>query len=120
MLISKKNIVNFFFLKIPIYKDMKTKTWKIGEYAKGGIITVEIKGKKIAVIGKDWDHSKGTRRSSDQSGAKEWTRLEVQSDSQNAHRELNDFLCDLTTFHYAGEIIKWIETKVELASDFGW
>jgi hypothetical protein len=99
---------------------MKTKTFKIGEYAKGGIITVEIKGKTIAVIGKDWDMSKGTRRSSDQSGAKEWTRLEVQSDAQNAHRELDFFLCDLTTSYYAGEIIKWIETKIELKPEFGY
>jgi hypothetical protein len=99
---------------------MKTKTWKIGEYCKGGIITVEIRGKKIAVIGKDWDMSKGTNRSSDQSGAKEWTRLEVQADSQNAHRQLDDFLCDLTTSYYSGEVIKWIETKVKLEPEFGY
>ena len=45
---------------------MNVKTFKIGEYAKGGIITVEIKGwsnSHIAVIGKEWDMSKGTRRS---------------------------------------------------------
>lgn len=99
---------------------MKTKTWKIGEYCRGGIITIEIKGKTIAVIAKDWDHSKGDRRSSDQSGAKEWNRLEVQSDSQNAHRELDFFLCDLTTSYYAGQIIEWIETKIELKPEFGY
>jgi hypothetical protein len=53
---------------------MATKTFKIGEYAKGGIITVEITGKVIVVIGKEWDFSTGSRRSSDQSNAKEFTR----------------------------------------------
>ena len=53
---------------------MATKTFKIGEYCKGGIITVEIKGKVISVIGKEWDYSKGSRKSSNQSNAKEWCR----------------------------------------------
>jgi hypothetical protein len=38
---------------------MATKTWKIGEYAKGGIITVEARGKKVTVIGKEWDFTTG-------------------------------------------------------------
>ena len=71
---------------------MKTKTFKIGEYCKGGIITVEIRGKKIAIIGKEWDHSKGTRRSSDQKGAKEFDRVEVQADEQGAEHKLLDFV----------------------------
>jgi hypothetical protein len=99
---------------------MASKTFKIGEYCKGGIITVEIKGKKIDVIGKDWDHSKGTNRGSDQSNAKEWTRLTVQADQQNVHRELSDFLNDLTTSYYADEVIKFIESKVKLETNSFW
>jgi len=92
----------------------KTKTWKIGEYCKGGIITVEITGKVIVVIGKEWDMSTGTRRSSNQSNAKEWTRGVVTADDNHAHRKLDDFLNDLTTSYYAGQVIDWIKTKVEL------
>ena len=66
---------------------MKTKTFKIGEYCKGGIITVEIKGKQIDVIAKDWDYSKGTMKSSDQSNAKEFDRLTVNADDETVRRE---------------------------------
>lgn len=88
----------------------RTKTWKIGEYCKGGIITVEITGKIIAVIGKEWDHTTGTRRSSNQTNAKEWTRGTVTADDENMHWKLTDFLEDLTTPYYAGKIIDWIKT----------
>jgi len=96
----------------------KTKTWKIGEYCKGGIITVEITGKVIVVIGKDWDHSAGTRRSSDQSNAKEWTRGTIESTDSNAHNKLDDFLCNLTTSYYAGKVIEWIESKIKIENKF--
>ena len=95
-----------------------TKTWKIGEYAKGGIITVEITGKVIAIIGKDWDYSKGSRRSSDQSNAKEFTRGTVTADDSQAYRKMYFFLTDLTTSYYADNILKWIETKVKLTNTF--
>jgi len=96
---------------------VKTKTWKIGEYAKGGIITVEITGKVITVIGKDWDMSKGTRRSSDQSNAKEFTRGTVDTTDERAYRKLYDFLSDLTTHYYAETVIDWIKTKVEIKNN---
>jgi hypothetical protein len=99
---------------------MSTKTWKLGEVCRGGIITVETTGKKIAVIGKEWDYSKGSRRSSDQSNAKEWCRKEVDGDSENAYRELYTFLSDLTTHYYAETIIEWIQTKVEFRKSFFW
>lgn len=92
---------------------MKTKTFKIGESARGGIITVEIKGKVISVIGKEWDYSKGSRRSSDQSNAKEFTRGTVLSTDRQVERKLSDFLCDLTTYYYSEIIIDWIKSKIE-------
>jgi hypothetical protein len=98
----------------------KTKTWKIGEYCKGGIITVEITGKVIHVIGKEWDMSAGTRRSSDQSKAKEWTRGTVTADDSDARRKLDNFLNDLTTSYYAGQVLEWIESKVAFKPSFGW
>jgi len=97
-----------------------TKTFKIGEYAKGGVITAEINGKVITVIGKEWDYSKGSRKSSDQSNAKEFTRGTVLANEQDAEWKLSNFLCDLTTSYYADEIIKWIKSKVEIRTEFGY
>lgn len=96
----------------------KTKTWKIGEYCKGGVITVEITGKVIHVIGKDWDMSAGSNRGSNQSNAKEFIRETVKSNEDNAYHKLYEFLTDLTTHYYAEEVIKWIEGQVELKTEF--
>jgi hypothetical protein len=99
---------------------MTTKTFKIGEYAKGGIITVEITGKLIVVIGKEWDFSTGSNKSSDQSNAKEFTRGTVLSTDENAYRKLYEFLSDLTTHYYTEQVIDWIKTKVTLATSLFW
>jgi|TARA_B100001094_G_C18027387_1_gene718316 hypothetical protein len=98
----------------------KTKTWKIGEYAKGGVITVEIQGKVITVIGKDWDMSQGTRRGSNQSNAKEFTRIEVNVEQRDADRQLSMFLFDLTTSYYTDKLMEWIESKSELDKRMFW
>lgn len=95
-----------------------TKTWKIGEYAKGGVITVEIVGKTISIIGKDWDMSTGTRKSSNQSNAKEFTRGTVMANDSDAYRKMYMFLTDLTTHYYSDEILKWILSKVKLEKDY--
>jgi hypothetical protein len=97
-----------------IYAHMKTKTWKIGEYAFGGIITIEIKNDIISIIGKEWDYSKGSNKGSDQSNAKEFTRGSVSITDYDCNRKLFAFLNHLTTSYYADEIIKWIESKTEL------
>jgi len=91
---------------------MAKKTWKIGEYCKGGIIVSEVKRDKITLIGKEWDFSKGTKRGSNQSNAKEFTRLTVNGNSYNNYSKLHEFLNDLTSCYYADEIIKWIESKI--------
>ena len=95
-----------------------TKTFKIGEYAKGGVITAEVNGKVITVIGKEWDFSTGSRKSSNQSNAKEFTRGSVLANEQDAEWKLTNFLCDLTTSYYADEIIKWIKSKVAIKTEF--
>ena len=97
---------------------MATKTWKIGEYAKGGIIVSETKGKIITLIGKDWDLSTGTSRSSNQSNAKEWTRGTVLSTDRDARRKIFNFLLDLTTSYYSDKILEWVESKVELKPEW--
>ena len=99
---------------------MATKTFKIGEYCKGGVITVETTAKKVTIIAKEWDTSAGYSKGSNQSNAKEWNRLEVSTSSSDAERQLDWFLCDLTTSYYAGEIMDWIKTKVKFKSEFDW
>jgi hypothetical protein len=91
----------------------KTKTWKIGEYCKGGIITVEVRDNKIDIIGKEWDYSKGTMKGSNQSNAKEWTRETIDTEFTNSERRADNFLCDLTTSYYAGQVMEWIKSQVK-------
>lgn len=99
---------------------MATKTFKLGEWAKGGIITVETTAKSITVIGKEWDYSKGSRKSSDQTNAKEFTRKSFDPQADSCRRELEMFLNDLTTSYYSGQIIEWIETKVTITRSLRW
>lgn len=98
---------------------MATKTFKIGEYCKGGVITIETTKTQVKVIAKEWDYSKGSSKGSDQSKAKEWNRLEVNLMNSDAERKIDWFLFDLTTSYYAGEILDWIKTKVEF-NNRGW
>ena len=97
---------------------MATKTFKIGEYCRGGIITIETTKTQVKVIAKEWDTSKGYNKGSDQSGAKEWNRLEISLSDSGAERKVDDFLQDLTTFYYAGEVLDWIKTKVTFKNNW--
>jgi len=99
---------------------MATKTFKLGEWAKGGIITVETTAKTITVIGKEWDYSKSSRKSSDQTNAKEFTRKSFDPQADSCRRELEMFLNDLTTSYYSGQIIEWIETKITITRSLRW
>ena len=98
---------------------MATKTWKIGEYCKGGIITIETTKTQVKVIAKEWDYSKGSSKGSDQSKAKEWNRLEVNLSNSDAESKVNWFLFDLTSSYYTDVILDWIKTKVEF-NNRGW
>lgn len=97
----------------------KTKTWKIGEYAKGGVISVEInktfrKGNVITIIGKEWDLSQGYKKTSNQSNAKEFTRITINSSyDSNTDDKMFYFLIELTTAHYTHIIIEWINSKLK-------
>lgn len=99
---------------------MATKTFKIGEYCKGGVITVETTASKVTIIAKEWDTSAGYSKGSNQSNAKEWNRLEVSTSSSDAERKLDWFLFDLTTSYYADQVMEWIKTKVKFKSEFDW
>lgn len=97
-----------------------TKTFKIGEYAKGGVITVEIRGKVITIIGKDWDFNAGSNKGSSQKNAEEFTRGTILSTQEDARRQIENFLLDLTTSYWSDTILKWIESKVELYKSLRW
>jgi len=97
---------------------MVTKTFKLGEVCRGGVITVEITGKIIAVIGKNWDTSAGFSKNSDQSKAKEFTRGSVEATDRNCRYKLFMFLTDLTSSYYADKVIEWIKSKVNFGSEF--
>ena len=96
----------------------KIKTWKIGEYAKGGIISVEIEstfrnGNVVTIIGKEWDSSQGYKKSSNQSNAKEFIRTTIHcSYDSDAQRKMFRFLNELTTSYYVDNIIGWIKSKI--------
>jgi len=93
---------------------MATKTFKIGEYARGGIITAEVKGTKVTIIGKEWDFSASSTRGASQKNAKEFTRTTIDVRNTYACNQLQDFLCDLTSYNWAEKVINWIETKTKL------
>ncbi len=83
-----------------------TKTFKIGEYAVGGIIKVKINGKVIQIEALDW-----------------FTKEILQTGStmiteKDARRKIDMFLNELTSFFHAGEIMKWIESKIEFKNEY--
>ena len=94
---------------------MATRTWKLGELSRGGIITVEVNKQKenAVVIAKDWDTSAGYNKGSNQSNAKEWDRKYFDLNKRGIYRDLLDYLCDLTTSYYADMIINWMEVKAD-------
>ena len=98
---------------------MATKSWKLGELSKGGVITVTTSKNTVLVQAKEWDASKGFSKGSDQSKAKEWNRVEVNLSSNDAQSKLDWFLFDLTTSYWGGEIMDWIKTKVTF-NDNNW
>ena len=97
---------------------MATKTWKLGEVSRGGVITVETTKTQVKVIAKEWDTSKGFNKGSDQSNAKEWDRLEVNLSDREAEKKIDWYLFDLTTSYWTDEILGWIRTKVEFKTDW--
>ena len=99
---------------------MAKKTFKIGEYAKGGVISVETTKTKVTIINREWDFSKGSNRGSSQSNAPEIDRITVNVSQSDAENILLDYLEDLTTPYYAGQIMDWIKESVTFHQYRGW
>ncbi|MFA5366472.1 MAG: DUF5661 family protein [Dehalococcoidia bacterium] len=79
--------------------NMKTKVFKIGEYAKGGIIKLVISGRAIQIEALDWNTKQPIESKS------------FMIDEPNAGMEIDNFLNDLTSSYYASKIMEWIETN---------
>jgi len=81
---------------------MAKKQFKIGEYAIGGIISVDITGKVIQVKALDYFTkevvSSGTELSTD----------------EGSRWKLDEYLNDLTSYYHAEKILEWIESKITL------
>jgi hypothetical protein len=99
---------------------MASKTWKLGERAKGGVITANVTKTKVTIIGKEWDTSAGYSKSSSQTNAKEFTRLEVSTDDRDAERKLDFFLCDLTSSYYADQVMDYVRKNTTLNKRSMW
>lgn len=85
-----------------------TKQFKIGEYAIGGIIKVDISGKVLAIKALDWNSKKEVMSGS------------CVADEYDARWKVFNFLNELTSSYYADKIIQWIESKVELNKSGRW
>jgi hypothetical protein len=97
---------------------MAKKIFKIGEYAVGGVIEVNIEKKDITIINRDWDFTKGSKKSSDQSQSPELSRININSESPDAYDKLYDYLSELTTHYYSEEIIKYIASNIKIGRSF--
>ena len=96
---------------------MASKTFKLGEYAKGGVITVNTTSKEVVVIIKDWDFSTGSNRGSDQSNAEELYRESFSLSNRDAEQNILWYLGDETASYHANKILDWVKTKVKFNQD---
>lgn len=78
-----------------------TKSFKIGEYAVGGIIKVDINGKVIQIKALDYFTKKPVSTGS------------AMTDEPNYSQKIENYLLDLTTCYYTGKIMEWIKSKIK-------
>lgn len=99
---------------------MASKTFKIGERAKGGIITAETTKNTVTLIAKLWDTSAGYTKSSSQVNAKEMHRITVDVNDREAEWKLSLWASEESTGYHADEILKWVKSKVTLNKNSRW
>ena len=91
---------------------MTKKTFKIGEYARGGVIVASVDTEKIVISVRDWDFSTGSGRSANQNNAEEIERYTHYLDNNNnLYYDLSRNLNDITSYYYSEKIIDWLESK---------
>ena len=76
------------------------KTFKIGEYATGGIVEAIIQPEGLLRINfKDWNTKKVV------------TNFVAPFDNTSIYKDTDDFLFDNTSSYYTDKILDWIKTK---------
>ena len=75
-----------------------TKQFKIGEYAIGGIIKVDVKGNKVTIDALDYVSKKPVP----------FVRCDFHKEEQ---LEMYNYLTDITTHYYADKILNHIKNK---------
>ena len=101
-------IAQLFSILTVLTKMKATKTFKIGEYAIGGIIKVDISGQVLAIKALDWNSKKEVLNGS------------FTADESDARLNVFNFLNELTSSYYSDKIIQWIESKIELNKNGRW
>jgi len=81
---------------------MATKTFKIGEWCIGGVLTVQLGLEHATVINKKWG------------SLSEIDRIQVVKGDSGAIAQLDDYLNDKTSSYYADKVIKYITSKIDL------
>ena len=78
-----------------------TKMFKIGEYAIGGIIKVDVKDDSLTIRALDYN-------------SKECIQEHSFPDALYAGHGVMDLLYELTSSYYAGKVFDWIKTKINI------
>lgn len=84
---------------------MATKKFKIGEYAVGGIIQVDIKGKVLSIKALDYNTQKEVVGGS------------IMSNDYDAYWKVSSYLHELTSSYHADKIMEYIKSKTTLNNE---
>lgn len=84
---------------------MATKKFKIGEYAVGGIIQVDIKGKVLSIKALDYNTKKEVVGGS------------IMSNDYDAYWKVSSYLHELTSSYHADKIMEYIKSKTTLNNE---
>jgi len=79
-----------------------TKNFKIGEYAVGGIINVQLVGKVVIIKALDYNTKELVEAGS------------TTTDTPGFKNQIDDYLNKLTSHYYAEKIKDWIEEKSDI------
>jgi hypothetical protein len=82
-----------------MYVMKANKSFKIGEYAVGGIIQVQLTGKVVVIKALDY-----TTKTPIKAGS-------TTTDTPGFERMINNYLNELTSYYYAEKIMGWITEK---------
>jgi hypothetical protein len=78
---------------------MKTKIFRIGEYAVGGIIESTVNKDSITICARDWNTNKIISQKT----------FEVRS--YDLFMKIDEYLNELTSSYYAEKVLKWIKSE---------